>query len=108
MPAPAQPILESLTNTVRFDNFFTPFHDRFAQFTVGFTQGAPMGVGRIFPRATQGTFQVSEATLQLWLEEHGTPIALQRQSIDSEPWLATEHCVVTSAEASAIRISVPK
>lgn len=103
--AGAHSVADSLANTVRFDHFFTPFHDRFAQFTVGFTHDAPMGVGRVFPRAVQGTFQVTEATLQLWLEEGGTCIAIQRQRIDSYPWLAEERCELAAAGVSRLRIS---
>ena len=77
-------------NLVRYDQKEYPFCDDFAQFSLSFAPGGPIGVGAIHPRSVLATYQLSPAALQLWLIEENQSVAVQRQTIQCLPWLACE------------------
>lgn len=108
-PMTKHPILDQgLRNVVRYDSRhhgdrYPLFCDAFAQFGVAFPALGAIGIGPTAPRATLSTYHVANPTLELFLEEEGTLIALQRQDLDCLPWQTIE-CSLLPAGNGVIEI----
>ena len=100
------PILDlGLKNLVRHDvrhhgDKYNLFCDAFAQFGVAFPALAPLGIGPACPRATLATYHVSHPTLQLWFQENGYEVSLQRQDLECLPWMTIEKSLLPVTEGT--------
>lgn len=95
--------IPTLRNQVVPDAWNMPFVDRYASLAATFPSGHALGIGIVFPRSCDFTFQVTDATSQLWVREGGRAVSVLRQGLESLPWSVTEHAVLCTA-AGAIEV----
>ncbi len=92
-----------LRNQIVPDAWSVPFVDRFASLATNFPSGHALGLGMIFPRSCDFTFQVTDATSQLWVRDGDRAVSVQRQDLEVLPWMVTERAQLLT-DAGAIDV----
>lgn len=81
---------EAFRNLISYDQFESPFVDRFSQFGVVFDAGRPLGPGMLQVRSVALHQSAADALLTLWIGSGSETAPVSRRMLECLPWRTRE------------------